>query len=191
MKRTKQPKTKSKSKPKQKKLIPQADWRNIKQSNSFGTELFQVARERRKVRLGRPVAFNSPEELLFECEQYFQWVNDNPLIEQRIAGIAYGEVVKSHLPKMRAMSVWGLCAFLGIATVTWYDYKKKPSFSNICTEIEDMMREQKFAGAAAGFLNHAIIARDLGLVERQDVTSGDKPIERTVIVLPAKEAIEG
>lgn len=189
MKRTKQPKTKNK--PKQKKLIPQADWRNIKQSNSFGTELFQVVREREKSRAGRPVAFNTPEELAEQCEQYFQWVNDNPLIEHRIAGIAYGEVVKSYLPKMRAMSIWGLCSFLGIVSVTWYDYRKKPEFSNICNKVEEHMKEQKFAGAAAGFLNHAIIARDLGLVERQDVTSGDKPIERTVIVLPAKEVIEG
>lgn len=188
MKRTKQPKTKNK--PKQKKLIPQADWRNIKQSNSFGTELFQVARERAKNRGGRPPIFNSPEELFFECQQYFQWVNDNPLIEQRIAGIAYGEVIKSHLPKMRAMSIWGLCAFLGITSFTWFEYRKKSEFSLICSIVEENMKEQKFAGAAAGFLNHAIIARDLGLVERQDVTSGDKPIEKTVIVLPSKEVVE-
>jgi hypothetical protein len=189
MKRTKQPKTKNK--PKQKKLIPQADWRNIKQSNSFGTELFQVARERKARRRGRPVAFNSPEELLFECEQYFDWVNNNPLIEQRIAGMYYGEVVKSNVPKMRAMTIGGLCVFLGIVVDTWMNYRKQPDFFLICQEVEQTIREQKFAGAAAGFLNHAIIARDLGLVERQDVTSGDKPIERTVIVLPAKEAIEG
>jgi hypothetical protein len=96
---------------------------------------------------------------------------------------------------MRAMTIGGLCIFLDIDENTWRDYRnnKDGTFSRVCGQAEQVIREQKFTGAAAGLLNHAIIARDLGLVDKKDLTSGGEALpagNSVVIVLPGKEAIE-
>jgi hypothetical protein len=67
---------------------------------------------------------------------------------------------------MRAMTINGLCLFLCITHDAWSEYRKRPEFTGVCASIEQAIREQKFTGAAAGLFNHAIIARDLGLVTK-------------------------
>lgn len=120
---------------------------------------------------GRHPIFANAEELLNACHRYFQWVADNPLCEYKVVGMWRGEVVTATLHKMRPMTICGLCLFLGMSKVTWFEYRKKSTdFSNVCSVIENIMWEQKFAGVAAGIFNHAIIARDLGLAHRQEVT---------------------
>ena len=76
---------------------------------------------------------------------------------------------------MRAMTIASLCIFLDIDTTTWFDYAKNktPDFSPVCTRVENIIREQKFGGAAAELLNPSIIARDLGLVEKRELTGRD------------------
>ena len=47
-------------------------------------------------------------------------------------------------------------------------------FSIICTRIREIIYTQKFTGAASGFLNPQIIARDLGLADKSElVGKGD------------------
>ena len=126
---------------------------------------------------GRNPIFSNPEALWDACLQYFDWVAEHPLLEAQ--AFAYqGEITENTLPKMRAMTIGGLCIFLDIAHVTWIDYRtnKGGGFSKVCGQAEQVIREQKFTGAAAGLLNHAIIARDLGLVDKKDVTSNGESI---------------
>ena len=120
--------------------------------------------------------FANPEALWDACVQYFDWVAAHPLMEAQ--AFAYqGEITENNLPKMRAMTIGGLCIFLDIAHVTWREYYKKGGdFTKVCSQAEEIIKEQKFTGAAAGLLNHAIIARDLGLVDRQDLTSKGESI---------------
>ena len=116
---------------------------------------------------GRKPKFDDPQVLLKVCEEYFQWVEDNPLYEMKV--FAYqGEIVKTQIPKMRAMSVAGLCGFLDISRVTWDTYRKSNDFLNIINDVEERIRQQKFEGASADLLNANIIARDLHLVERTE-----------------------
>ena len=85
-------------------------------------------------------------------------------------GFAFqGVVTKETFPKMRAMTIQGLCIFLDIARSTWDEYRKREGFSDIITRAESIIYEQKFTGAAAEMLNANIIARDLGLTDRQDM----------------------
>ena len=42
-------------------------------------------------------------------------------------------------------------------------------YSLIITRIREIIYRQKFEGAAAGFLNSSIIARDLGLQDKQQL----------------------
>lgn len=111
---------------------------------------------------GRRKKFLTPDDLWQQCCEYFQWVEDNPLWESKL--FAYqGEISEGIAPKMRAMTIDGLCLFLGIGVQTWHDYKAREDYSEVTMRVEQVIRSQKFAGAAADLLNANIIARDLGL----------------------------
>lgn len=116
---------------------------------------------------GRAKIFESDVMLLEVCEEYFDWVEKNPLFESRIAQ-DNGSPVEIPLPKMRAMTIGGLCTFIGITIETWSQYRKSKDFSEVITRVEQIIRDQKFSGAAAGLLNPNIIARDLGLTDKQE-----------------------
>lgn len=121
---------------------------------------------------GRKPIFESPDQLWEAAQEYFHWVEDNPLKEAETVKFQ-GQATLVELPKMRAMTMDGLCIFLDIGTSTWDDYRKREAFSEVCSRIESVMRSQKFAGAAADLLNASIIARDLGLADRQEHTGKD------------------
>ena len=118
---------------------------------------------------GRKPIFESPEQLWKAANEYFEWVDDNPLYEAK--PFAYqGKVVIKDIAKMRAMTIDGLCIFLDIGESTWNDYCKREDFLGVTTQIDKVIRTQKFSGAAAELLNSNIIARDLGLVDKKDTT---------------------
>ncbi|MBF9050650.1 DNA-packaging protein [Roseobacter sp. HKCCD9010] len=116
--------------------------------------------------------FKNPEELWERCLEYFNWVEENPLVEAR--PFAYqGQVTMAEVPKMRAMTISGLCNFLDIAVSTWDEWRSsRPDLSEVITRTEEIIRQQKFEGAAAEFLNPNIIARDLGLADKKEHIGG-------------------
>jgi hypothetical protein len=135
---------------------------------------------------GRKPIWEDPEVLREACLEYVQWVEDNPLGE----AITYqGEVMSEPVPKMRAMTIGGMCVFLGIIQETWQEYRKKDGFTVVTREIDEIIRMQKFEGAAAGMLNPNIIARDLGLIDKKELGSDpDRPIRAITTEMAADEA---
>lgn len=127
-------------------------------------ELWEVA----KKGVGQPPKFESPEQMLHRAYDYFAWCKEHPLIEPK-AFSSQGEVIYGDTIKMRAMTQEGLCVFLNVSVATWHNYKAKPEYLEVTKHIEGIMRDQKFSGAAAGFLNPNIIARDLGLKDASEV----------------------
>ena len=121
---------------------------------------------------GRKPIFSDPEKLWDMACEYFEWCYETPLYETK--AFAYeGEVTLEDLPKMRAMTIQGLCFFLDISDDSWANYCKKEDFIGICNNIKRVIFTQKFEGASAGLLNASIIARELGLADKQDHTSSD------------------
>lgn len=114
---------------------------------------------------GRPRIFESPDDFMAACYAYFDWVDENPLWEMKV----FGTGLKAKLPHPRAMTLRGLTAHIGIGRRTWDDYRARPEFKDVCEIAEDIMFDQKFAGAAAGLFNANIIARDLGLSDKSEV----------------------
>ena len=115
---------------------------------------------------GKSKLFETPECLHQACCDYFEWVEDNPLRETK--AFAYqGMVTVEELPKMRAMTKAGLCLFLDISETGWELYRNRQDYVWVCEWAEKVIYTQKFAGAAADLLNSNIIARDLGLVDKQ------------------------
>ena len=126
---------------------------------------------------GRNPIFATPDDLWIAACEYFEWADENPLYEDKVTSF---QGVNKHEPlaKMRAMTLDGLQLFLDIGTQTWHDYKAREDFAEVTTRIEKVIRSQKFAGAAADLLNANIIARDLGLADRSELTGANGgPVE--------------
>jgi hypothetical protein len=121
---------------------------------------------------GRKPIFASPEDLWTACQEYFAWVEDNPLWEDKVTSYQ-GENKHEPLAKMRAMTLDGLWIFLDIGRQTWYDYAAREGFTEVTTRVDSVIRSQKFAGAAADLLNANIIARDLGLADKSELSGKD------------------
>lgn len=144
--------------------------KKIGQPEKANNTSFRVGNEFWKARTkhGRDKLFKEPAILWNACMEYFEWCNNNPLYAAEIVKFQ-GKGTIEPVPKMRAMSMTGMCIFLDISKDTWYEYKKYPDFTEICMRAEEVIYTQKFEGASADLLNPAIIARELGLVDKKEV----------------------
>jgi hypothetical protein len=126
---------------------------------------------------GRSKIFSSPNQLWVAACEYFQWVEDNPLKESKL--VSFQGISKvEEVPLMRAMTIEGLTRFLSVNSVYFnhfesalnLDEKQGRDFSKVIADIKETMRDQKFTGASAGLLNPNIIARDLGLTDKKELS---------------------
>jgi len=120
---------------------------------------------------GRDKLFESPELLWEAACEYFEWCEDNPLIEIDFKGKDADEV---RIPKMRVFTLQGLCLYLDCNVAYFRQFKSRnetltEDFATVITRIEETVYNQKFTGASAGFLNPNIIARDLGLADKKEL----------------------
>jgi hypothetical protein len=123
---------------------------------------------------GPDVLFSDPVKLREACCEYFEWVEANPLFEDKI-GFYEGDAIHTPAAKMRAMTIEGLCLYLGTITRTWRDWReKREDLLPVIEWAETVIRQQKFSGAAAGLLNPTIIARDLGLADKSELQNLDR-----------------
>lgn len=113
---------------------------------------------------GRKPIFATPDDLWVACVEYFEWTEANPLTELKV----FSNGTQIAVPKMRAMTLSGLCLFLDIDDITWKNYREKNDFFRVSKTVEQIIYNQKFAGAAADLFNANIIARDLGLADKTD-----------------------
>lgn len=121
---------------------------------------------------GRNPTFASPDDMWLAACEYFEWAEANPLKGEKLFS-HNGRIVHGEFSKMRALTIEGLCNFLGITSRAWRAYREKEDFVPIIERVEQVMFEQKFAGAAADLLNANIIARDLGLADKAELTGKD------------------
>ena len=135
---------------------------------------------------GRAATFNTPEEMWEAACEYFQWVEDNPLKAEKLFS-HNGAVVRGEYSKMRAMTVEGLCNFIGITSRCWRGYRDKEDFFPVMDMVDQIIYAQKFEGASADLLNPNIIARDLGLADKKDHTTNGKDMPPQQIILRAAD----
>lgn len=135
--------------------------------------------------------FKDPESLWAACVEYFEWVEANPLWEDKLV-IFQGVATHEPVAKMRAMTIGGLCIFLDIDETSWRGWKSDRSdLIPIIARVERIIRDQKFTGAAADLLNPNIIARDLGLADKKEHTgAGGGPVRMVTSEMTPQEAAE-
>lgn len=124
---------------------------------------------------GRDLEYSSPEEFLSEIISYFEWCDAHPWYRNEAikSGEKVGDIVK--VPTARPYTISGLCVHLGITFKTWKEYGKREDFLHIVTRAEEIIETQQFEGAAVGTFNANIIARKLGLSEKQEI-NGALPV---------------
>lgn len=134
---------------------------------------------------GRDKLFESPDILWEAACEYFAWCESHPLMEIDYRG---KDLERIELPKMRAFTWAGLELYIDIHRLRDYKSNEKyKDFSPVIDQIEKVIYEQKFTGAAAGFLNPNIIARDLGLSDKTDAKvehSGDVIFKGMNVIRP-------
>ena len=138
---------------------------------------------------GRDKIFETPELLWKACQDYFEQISEVTLDEQNWVGKDGDEVTKKH-PVPFTLS--GLYVFLGINRITWGEYRKRKDFTTVTSRVDDIIYTQQFSYAATGFFNPNIIARNLGLTDKKDLSSSDGTMvpKPTIIVSDEKAAEE-
>lgn len=106
----------------------------------------------------------TPSELWEGFLAYMQWVADNPWLQNQVLQ-KVGQIIK--VPTERPMTILGFCLHIDIARQTFENYEKESDYLDIITRIRDTIYTQKFEGAAVGAFNANIIARELGLADKQ------------------------
>lgn len=155
-----------------------------------------------RAKSGRDRIFADAQTLLEEAENYFQWCDNNPLIEIQFMRGKEG-IEKLEVPKMRVYLLSGLCIYLGVNVKYFIDFKialeKKGEnmtemdrdFSQVIAYIEHTIYSQKFSGASSGFFNPLIISRDLGLREQVDnKTEASVTVQGIEYIVPEKQKEE-
>lgn len=131
-------------------------------------------------KIGRDPEFSSPTELWERCKEYFEWIDDNPLIERETT--TNSNSISTKEKEHEKPYTWeGLYAYLVISHLD--HYKKREAFLGIISHISNIIYSNKFEGASAGLFNSNIIARDLGLKDKQEY-SGElsvSKIQRTIV----------
>lgn len=145
---------------------------------------------------GRDTLFASAELLWKAATEYFNWVDGHPWYKVEQLKKPYTDengktvsIVK--VPTARPYTTQGLCLYLNCntkyfnefakeldkklaATLDEEEKKRVKDFSEILTRIRETIFQQKFEGAAVGAFNSNLIARELGIADKQESRNVDK-----------------
>jgi hypothetical protein len=149
-----------------------------------GNQFWKIAKYQ-----GKPRAYKSADEIWDKAEEYFEWVDKNPIKETKL----FGTGLKDDVNLMRPYTQSGLLLYMNIDDNTWRRYGSEDSYQEywgVVKHINQIIYTQKFEGAAVGLLNPNIIARDLGLVDKQE-TKTEQNICVTVTPEEVKSIREG
>lgn len=115
--------------------------------------------------------FATPLDMWEAACEYFEWMSSRPQYEDKVFQYM-GSITHAKLEHPRPFTLKGIRLYFGMSIFVWQSYKEKrgPEFTQVCELIEDVIYQQKFEGASVSFFNSAIIARDLGLQDRQEIS---------------------
>lgn len=120
---------------------------------------------------GRDKILSSPDYLWEEAVKYFEATDKRKWVRKDWVGKDAIEVSRE---TETPYTFTGLFLFLDIDENTWQRYRKEKPYEDfwaITARIDKIIYTQKFEGAAVGAFNANIIARDLGLADKKDVSS--------------------
>ena len=129
-------------------------------------------------------SFKTPDELWAAACDYFDYIQKNPIIKKEFikTGPFAGTEVPVEVP--RPFNWSGLNTFMTINGITTslyrYRYNDGDAYNDyqpVIKLIDDIMFNQKFEGAVVGIFKENIIAREIGLADKNNVTvTQDQPL---------------
>lgn len=134
---------------------------------------------------GRFRTWLDPNALWEAAQKYFEWVDNNPEeVEQ--SHVRLGVVkVKIKTPYLKE----DIAQWLEVSHWRYIENLKEVSaeFQHVVTCIENIIVGNKKRGAYTNQFNHNIVARDLGLTDKTDITTGGEKLPQTIIKWGDKE----
>jgi hypothetical protein len=158
-----------------------------------------------KQALGRPKAIETAKEFEEKFLEYVEWSEDNPILSKRAskrtgATDASGqqkpdEIRMDSESKRRPLSMYGLCAYLGVSR-KWFEMRLKTleekgkerteeeeEFFTSITRAKSIIEMQQYDGASVGDFNATLTMRALGLGDKVDMTSDGEAIKTTLPII--------
>ena len=122
-------------------------------------------------RMGRPPKY-TPSQLLKKFEEYTADREARPLVDMTTEQGKSGQneifkETKRVCP--HPISIGDFCVFLGVGESWWRQLSEE--FSSVKTRIGTYIAEYQLKGASSGVFNANIVARRLGLADKQQVTT--------------------
>ena len=137
---------------------------------------------------GRDKLFATPELLWDAACEYFQWCDENPWttrkatqktvpvkkkIGKKMQTVMEEQTQREVTPTQRPYTLTGLCIYLNASSVWWRKFKEQCTvneehdFLSVIARVEETIETQQLEGAVVGAFNANIIARKLGLTDKQ------------------------
>lgn len=123
---------------------------------------------------GQDALFTDPKKLLEAAYEYFTHTDLRKWKKKDWVGKDAMEVIRE---TETPYTITGLCLYLGVSDTWWRNFKKTEAYTNdsdfasVVSHIEKIIYTQKLEGAAVGAFNANIIARDLGLREKTELST--------------------
>lgn len=137
---------------------------------------------------GRNKLFATPELLWQAACEYFEHCDKNPWKRTKKKRTVKG-IETEESPAQRPYTLAGFMIYIGVNRGYWSDFKKlvNEDFSEVMTRIEQIIETQQLEGAMVGAFNPNIVARLIGLIDKQEL-SGEVKTGLTVIVESKEDA---
>lgn len=137
---------------------------------------------------GRDKIFATPDDLWEAACNYFQWCDENPWttrkaiqknmpvkkkVGKKIQTVMEEQTQREVTPTQRPYSLSGLCIYLGASTNWLREFESAcvsrddKDFLDVIARVKETIETQQFEGAVVGAFNANIIARKLGLADKQ------------------------
>lgn len=132
----------------------------------------------------------TPEELWARAYEYFDFMRERAWkrLDVMRSGDLAGSLVEVPIPT--PFSLQTLCTYVGISDTTFQRYSKSPDytdFHDVCHVIKQIIDAQHLEGGLTAIYHPGMAARLLGLVDKQDVTSGGDKLAPPVITFKKTE----
>lgn len=123
----------------------------------------------------------SAEDLWSIFMDYIKHSDSQPVVEPKLFNGKDG-LRDGNLNKIRPYTLNGLCNHIGMSPYTWDLWKKQEKeklielkettsmFLDVLLQIESIIYDQQYQGAAVDIFNTAIVSRKLGLADKQDIS---------------------
>lgn len=155
--------------------------------------------------LGRPKAIETAKEFQEKFLDYVAWSEENPILSKRAsrregAVDANGEKKPAETrieseSKRRPLSMYGLCAYLGVSR-KWFEMRLKnledkgeerteeeEDYFTIMVRAKSIIEMHQYDGACVGDFNAALTMRALGLGDKVDMTSDGEAIKASIPII--------